>query len=735
MDVVRRISLLVTAGLLGIALIFGGFVSRPTMSANVAKELGAATSYFDSTIVLARVAQPQGPRGDQLAIALGYLERLRLGLGSPFRLVDEALTDPRLSATMENRVGWAVLGRLRRGDAYVVDPVVLDEIGPWTPDGRAASGADHLALIEHSIEEALDPRAGELAVRLAYMIAAAKGTVLPPGVAAATEVAALVRDRASSIADLHDLLSDASERHTDVLELLRARRAERSLRVERPGLAPLPSELQLQAMRAVPALVRAIDTLDRVSRSGAGRRAAASASVLGPYFAERLGVVAKARPPVAQIVVTLGGFAQALSGASNEETLTAANARATYGPDSVWRANSRAMLSSAVAMRTMAQSTPWFPGMDGPSVTEIVDEFGLAGVFFARSVPSLWRPYYVRELQTGLRDMQRVFPAQSFAGLGVRFGTDALRDSALALHDPRTRTLQLSIGTSGGTIAHELSHDIDWQASRRMFASGGGYSTDRVVRENAGALSSSMRGLAESRLFRPFTGTATAPPVDRPAELFARGSDWFVASALAQQGRMNGFLSAIGDGSIAGYAAGAPMAVGIAATTSLMSAIDAIAYVPDSIRASFESAWSDPRTVDPVLLVRRVLDTPVSWRSVGQWGASADSLLPWRGADLCVVDDSPELRARKNLLMLAIDARARGMAIRRARFSWGGRSAWANSLFGVIPWSPSGADRVLDGLRSAIVSALGTALPGQGVVPVVPPIFRSSAVNCSSIAR
>ena len=160
MDVVRRISLLVTAALLGIAVILGGVVSRPAMSADVAKELGAATSFFDSTIVLARVKQPQGPRGDQLAIALGYLERLRL------------------SATMENRVGWAVLGRLRRGDAYVVDPVVLDDIGPWTSDGRAARGVDHLALIERAIAEASDPRAGELAVRLAYMIAAAKGSWL-----------------------------------------------------------------------------------------------------------------------------------------------------------------------------------------------------------------------------------------------------------------------------------------------------------------------------------------------------------------------------------------------------------------------------------------------------------------------------------------------------------------------------------------------------------------------------
>ena len=41
----------------------------------------------------------------------------------------------------------------------------------------------------------------------------------------------------------------------------------------------------------------------------------------------------------------------------------------------------------------------------------------------------------------------------------------------------------------------------------------------------------------------------------------------------------------------------------------------------------------------------------------------------------------------------------------------------------------------MDALRSAIADQLTTALPGQGVLAVVPAIFRSSAANCSSIAR
>ena len=52
-------------------------------------------------------------------------------------------------------------------------------------------------------------------------------------------------------------------------------------------------------------------------------------------------------------------------------------------------------------------------------------------------------------------------------------------------------------------------------------------------------------------------------------------------------------------------------------------------------------------------------------------------------------------------------------------------------MLGVV----AGGRRSVDGLRATIVPALTTALPGQGVLPVIPAIFRSSAVNCSSIAR
>src|SRR5437762_4484487 len=177
MDAARRLSLSVALGLLGVALILGAIDRRADVSPDAAAQLAQATAFFDSIIVRARDQQPQGPRGDELVISLGYLERLEHGLGSPFRLVDEALDDPRLADSARRRVAWALLGRLRRGDAYRIDPIVLDGLGALTDGAPDARGLDHLALIERTIERAGDPRTGELAIRLSYMVAASGGPV------------------------------------------------------------------------------------------------------------------------------------------------------------------------------------------------------------------------------------------------------------------------------------------------------------------------------------------------------------------------------------------------------------------------------------------------------------------------------------------------------------------------------------------------------------------------------
>src|SRR5690348_9107204 len=108
----RRFSLLLSASLLGVVSTFGWLRTRPEMSGDAAAHMHRAAAYYDSAVVLDRAATA---RPDSVTtIALGYLERLRLGLGSPFRLVDYALIDPRLDDSTRVRVAWALLARLRR---------------------------------------------------------------------------------------------------------------------------------------------------------------------------------------------------------------------------------------------------------------------------------------------------------------------------------------------------------------------------------------------------------------------------------------------------------------------------------------------------------------------------------------------------------------------------------------------------------------------------------------------
>jgi hypothetical protein len=115
-----------------------------------------------------------------------------------------------------------------------------------------------------------------------------------------------------------------------------------------------------------------------------------------------------------------------------------------------------AVLWAAVSMRAYAQERVWFPGYGGPSVPDLKDRFGIAAVSFDADVPTTWRPYYLRMLGSALSDLQRVLPAFGVRGLGVHFGESPMRDAALAMHDPATRTIFLPVATSAGVIAHEL---------------------------------------------------------------------------------------------------------------------------------------------------------------------------------------------------------------------------------------------------------------------------------------
>src|SRR6185437_7433047 len=66
-------------------------------------------------------------------VALAYLERQRLGLGSPFRLIDDALNYPRVADSTRRPLAWALLARTLDGAGDDVSPLALDALGVPSP--------------------------------------------------------------------------------------------------------------------------------------------------------------------------------------------------------------------------------------------------------------------------------------------------------------------------------------------------------------------------------------------------------------------------------------------------------------------------------------------------------------------------------------------------------------------------------------------------------------------------
>src|SRR4051812_38541693 len=184
----RRLSLVTGTAIVGIALICAMIGSGPTVSSD-ARERARNAAERGAGIA---AGQSDATRG----LSLAYLERARLGLGNPFKLVDEAMHDPRLDDSTSTLVAWSILDRVFQQSTYEIDASVLDAVGPQ------GAGADHLALIERVIRTARSPRAGETTVRLAYSIAAAGGMLSYGSSPTVNEASALIRDRVTAEDDL-----------------------------------------------------------------------------------------------------------------------------------------------------------------------------------------------------------------------------------------------------------------------------------------------------------------------------------------------------------------------------------------------------------------------------------------------------------------------------------------------------------------------------------------------------
>ena len=209
------------------------------------EELRRASRFADS---LERVL-PTRPAEDVAtseAMATLYLERHRLGLGSPFRLIDEALHDPMVAENVRRPLAFAMLARTLAGEGYQTDPRALDLISRQYDWFRARgigadtqrTGSEHLSLIRAEVGRVRDARVGELTVRLAYRLAVAAGSLPPRAIELGTIAAAQERDRILAMHDARELIDAASRANADPLALLRLRREASGRRRRTPGDRP-----------------------------------------------------------------------------------------------------------------------------------------------------------------------------------------------------------------------------------------------------------------------------------------------------------------------------------------------------------------------------------------------------------------------------------------------------------------------------------------------------------------
>jgi hypothetical protein len=666
---------------------------------DVRRELTQARGTANEWISDARAGRSLEP---EQAIALGYIERLRLGLGSPFRLAEMAMNDPRLSADTKHHVAWAILARTLSGDAYQVDPAALDRVGEGGPGASAGSGGQHLRLIEGAITEAPTPLAGELAVRLAYKIAAMEGTVPPHAPQFTTRAAAMIRDREIARRDASRLLGSSDAKGADPLAVLPRWRAGRLFRVEAPVLVPLAHHDEREALQIVATLLRTIRGLARqAATTGDPAHPEVRPSLLPAKTAVQLDSIAVAfnMPPRAALAVTVRKYQRDLLSAPGllDSDVARREALATAFDDELFVARmaqidrsdpdvtpSRIALWVAVALRPYAQEPAWMPGMGGPRNREVEEHFGLASLRFDADIPSEWRPYLRASLVQAIRDMQRVMPALELKGVNVRFGATNHGSAPLAMHDPKRREIILPPSSAAGTLAHEIAHDIDWQIARKRFKVRGDYGTDRVARARGDRLHAHVQTLGsatdEPGVFMDYQMMAHAR---RPTENFARAVDWFVTAALASDGRTNGHLSSIQDGVLTGYGSARPPDVTGRTADAILRILDEVAPLYPETRHSFAIEHGSGRSLSALDLARTFLETRDPVHSAGAGAARA--LAPALEAIVAVRDrafgsiyewtcrmpagayDRQLERARRDLVIASAAARSHGVAMRYAR--------------------------------------------------------------------
>jgi hypothetical protein len=739
---------------------------------DVRRELQAGRSALNGWIAESRSGVVPS---DEHVIALGYTERLRLGLGSPFRLLESVLRDPRLSDETRHQLGWALLSRMLTGDSYEVDAAALDRVGLGHITSWPGLGAHHLRIIENAVAESRDPRGGELAVRLAYKLAAMEGSLPASAPRFAARTAAMIRDRELARRDAARLLRSAEAAQGDPLRAIARWRSERWFLVESPLLEPLTPEVEREALELAPRLAQALRLLPpRLADLTTSRPNAPDVrpTLLTRPVAARLAELADSlnMPPQAPVAIAGRTYRQELehapwlgeaererrvqfSEARSEERFAAAYAQ-LQRRSPFDAAPSLTALWAAVALRPYAQEAVWFPGFGGPTTREMEERFGFAYVRFADDVPAEWRPYFRSMLETSVRDMQRVLPALDLRGLGIRFGPARAGETTLAMHDPRIRELVLPPGSSAGTIAHEIAHDLDWQVALRRYRVRGDYASDRAVRLSEDRFASRVRNLA------PDVAEATSEPLhshaQRPAENFARAVDWFVAASLASQGRTNGYLSSVQDDFLTGYGTVRPPDITGRAGDALINILDEVAPLYPETRDWFLRSYGSSRTMSSYDLLRKISEvqlpdvTDARVSVVASHAVAVDpvfsAIADARSSGFEAIDewvcrapggaqDKRLEQARRTLVVEGASARARGVAMQRARLLNGdaGVRFVARRFFGT-PWPTvqldESVEEVLDELvgQARAVASIEVPRPTRGFE------LLSSLAYCGTLA-
>jgi hypothetical protein len=673
---------------------------------------------------------------DAEVIALGYLERARIGLGSPFRLIDFALSDPALDAETRTALAYALLARVQEGRTYEVDARVLDLLDlSGTEPGRSA-GARQLELIERVVGVAPTAESGERIVRLGYQLAMAERTVSTRFPSVVAHVAALAADRRRAREDASRLIDAARAARTSPLELIPRWRAERRFSVEAPAMMNLTVREEEAVASQGPRVALAVRALaQRLAVPGSPGTAAPSTldesprSLLTAETAARLEAIAgwRDQPPQAPISVALlinrdgyveGAGTSELGREARQEFIESTYSEERFAAGLVLEAPTEEVtelrlrliqLQAAVFFRVWNQEEPWFPGDAAPRAKDVAARFGLQAIEFGREVPDPWQPYYRRMLAQSLADLERVLPTASLRGLTIR--VDALPGDrrALALHDPSRRTLYLPPLTGAGTLAHEIAHDLDWQLARKRYGARG-YATDLAVNSGRGdRIAYALSGLAASLTQ---ADSVRSPHDTRPTEVFARGTDWFVAAVLAREGRAGGYLTSFQDPALTGYGTTRGPDVGGGAVGSLLDILGAVAPVEPATAEWALATHGPQRRLAPAELARGVASSGSELPAVDRFRAireTREHSLSIVDNAICRMSSAEGLRrlsaAQRGLIDAAAAAAARGAAVDAARslgsaagLDTGLVDAWmASRLYG----APEPADSALLELEPA----------------------------------